>query len=696
MTHACPAHRPRPHAGPPLGSATCRVMRWLGVVAVAVAVAPVPAVAQAVLPVPAEVKAATQALGLGRQRLALVVGLSRVGDVDLPAVRRDAAAVAESLRRSGFLVMARPDLGIDDLRRSLAEFRQRLDPAGAGLIYVAGAGARLDGRSWLVTRSLPAGDTPPDAAALKAAALPLDELVLALQITPSSLRLLVVDAATPLPRLPGEWQGLAAPTLPDGVMALLSAQPGQTQPRWLPPALPSPAPQDPRATAGSPFGSAFVHALLAAGRTGPQVLLETRRLALDATAQVVNPWLGGRTDEADELGAPTLPIDQWPEAAAKRAIAALGGQALEALRRQARQAPAPGTGADAAPNAAPGTPASPVAPVAGAAPAAAAGTAVAAAAAAAAQAGVAAAAQTQAAQVSAAQAVATQAVGVAASVVGAMAQAIGGENPPPAAPATPPAAGSTAAAPGPAAPVATAPVSAQPTPAPSTAAPPAPTAPTAPSSPTAPAPPPPPSPPVPVPMNPYGYSPGDSFTYRHIDRWKGESIGLVMQVIDALQTAGDLSARAGDDEQTLDPQGRVRRRSGPSGSSVFTPVEEFWWAKPKVGESRDVEFTEVFESRDGRGERRWEGEVEVGKPTRIETSAGSFDVLPLEGEGWVREWRMPQRTRRDIQWERTVWYSPDLGHPVAIDIEERDAANRLLRKERLELVHMNTSRSVPR
>jgi hypothetical protein len=201
---------------------------------------------------------------------------------------------------------------------------------------------------------------------------------------------------------------------------------------------------------------------------------------------------------------------------------------------------------------------------------------------------------------------------------------------------------------------------------------------------------------VPPALNPYGYAAGDSFTYRRVDEWKGESVGLVVQVIEALQTAGDLSAREGDDTQTLDAQGRVRSRSGPAGRSVFTPVEEFWWAKPQVGESRDVEFTEVFEARDGRGERRWEGEVEVGRPTRITTSAGSFDVLPMEGEGWVREWRMPQRTRRDIQWERTVWYSPDLGHPVAVDIIERDAANRLLRKERLELVHLNTSRSVPR
>ncbi|RVT51690.1 caspase family protein [Rubrivivax albus] len=657
------------------------------------------------LPVAPEVKAATQLLGLGRQRLALVVGLSKVGDVDLPAVRRDAAAVAESLRRNGYLVMARPDLSADDLRRSLAEFRQRLDPAGAGLIYIAGAGARLDGRSWLVTRSLPAGDAAPDAAALKAASLPLDELVLALQITPASLRLLVVDAATPLPRLPADWQGLATPTLPDGVMALLSAQPGQTLPRWQPPALPSPPPQDPRETTGSPFGTAFVHALLSAGRTGPQVLLETRRLTLDATGQAVNPWLGGRTDERDELGAPTIPIAQWPESVARRAMAVVGGQALEALRRSARPAQAP------APEVA--TPAPGTAPVA-AGPAVAAGTALATAAVGAAQAGAAAVAQAEAAKVAAAQTVATQAAGAAVSAVVAAARALdsadstGQAAPPAAGRKTPTLGDQREAVEGPASPAGSRPAQATAPAAPAgQTAPPTPPAPPAqPAPPPAAATPAPPSTPAPGPrtpaapaapvLNPYGYAAGDSFTYRRIDEWKGESVGLVMQVIETLQTAGDLAAREGDDAQTLDPQGRVRSRSGPAGSATFTPVEEFWWAKPKAGESRDVAFNEVFENRDGRGERRWEGEVEVGKPTRLTTSAGTFDVLPMEGSGWVREWRTPQRTRRDIKWWRTVWYSPELGHPVAIDILERDAGSRMLRKERLELVHMNTSRSVPR
>jgi hypothetical protein len=636
--------------------------RWWGAVAAQTAApmllalllalwcAPRPAAAQTgtALPIAVEVRVLGEALGLGRQRLALVVGLSRIGGFDMPAVRRDAAAVAEALRRAGFLVLARPDIGVEDLRRSVAEFRRRLEPAGAGLIYVAGAGAQVDGRSWLLTRSLAAAagrDMAPSAEAMKAASLDVDELVQALQITPSSLRLLVVDAASPLPGLPAAWRGLQAPKLPDGVMALLAAQPGAASPVWLPPPLPTPPPTDPREATGSPFGTAFVHSLLASGHSGPAVLQQTRRLALDATEGLVNPWVGGRSDERDELGAPTLPIAQWPEAAAAKAMRTLAGAALDEWRRQPRPVQAPAT-APAAPPLADG---SPLLPDAGTAAAVAAATAGAVAAAG---------ATATAAQQSMTETAAAQAVSAVRNVV----PTAGGDgekalvdNLPAAAPTVGPPA---------------APASVKPTPAAAAA-------------------------PLPA-LNPFGYAAGDRFTYRRIDEWKGEAIGLIVQVIDQLLDNGDLQAREGDDRQTLDAQGRVRSRSGPSGHSSFEPVEEFWWTRPQKGQSRDVEFMETFEQSDGHGQRRWEGEVEVGRPTRIETAAGSFDVLPLEGSGWYREWRMPQRTRRDVRWSRTVWYAPDLGRPVAIDILERDAGSRLLRRERIELIEAQTSRSVAR
>lgn len=641
-----------------------------------------PAAAQSgvALPVSPEVKAATAMLGLGRQRLALVVGLGRVGDLQLPAVQRDAEAVADALRRLGFLVMARPDPTLDALRRSLAEFRERLEPGGAGVVYVAGAGARIDGRSWLVTRSLPAGADPADAAALKAASLDVAALVQALQISPPSLRLLIVDGATPWPGLAPAQQGLAAPELPDGVMAMLSAPPGQAMPRWLPPPLPKPAPEDPRERSGSPFGTAFVHALMASGRTGPDVLRQTRRLAMDATGNLVAPWIGGRSDEQDELGTPTMPIAQWPEAAAARAIGKLAGSALDALRTaKPAQAPAPADG--------PPTPAPPtVATTATAAQAAADAVRTAAAAVGTAEAAKATATKT-----------ATAAAVDAATALAAAVATVAGSRRDEAAPPAPgsfdqrlpdrrePVDGGTPK-PGPATP----PPAAPPEP---PAAPAAPAAPAVPQTPPAPAAPPAPSMPA---LNPNGYAAGDSFTYRRVDEWKGETIGLLMQVIQAVQANGDLDAQEGEDLVTLDAEGRVRSRVGPGGRSTFVPSEEFYWPRPKAGSSRDVDFKETFERSDARGERHWTGEVEVGRPTRLETAAGRFDVLPMEGEGWYREWSLPQRTRRDVQWERTVWYSPDLGHPVAIDIVERDAANHLLRKERIELVHAQTSRSVGR
>lgn len=197
------------------------------------------------------------------------------------------------------------------------------------------------------------------------------------------------------------------------------------------------------------------------------------------------------------------------------------------------------------------------------------------------------------------------------------------------------------------------------------------------------------------PLNPFGYAAGDSFTYRRIDQWKGEVVGRLVLVIRQLMPDGEMEAEGSQGAQTLDAQGRTRSRSGPEGRSEFQPVEEFWWSRPQRGQSRDVEFKEFFQRTDGRGERRWSGEVEVGRRTQIETPAGRFDVLPMEGEGWYHEILQPGNLRRSVMWERTVWYSPELGHPVAIDIVERDASSRLLRKERLELLQAQTSRTVP-
>ena len=125
-------------------------------------------------------------------------------------------------------------------------------------------------------------------------------------------------------------------------------------------------------------------------------------------------------------------------------------------------------------------------------------------------------------------------------------------------------------------------------------------------------------------------------------------------------------------------------------------MEQFWWARPQPGESRDVDFSETFDQAGKRGERHWTGEVEVGDPTLLETPAGRFQVLPMQGNGWYVQTDAGGRPQGGVKWERTVWYSTDLGHPVAIDIVERDGHRQWLRRERIELMQAQTSRTVPR
>ena len=81
------------------------------------------------------------------------------------------------------------------------------------------------------------------------------------------------------------------------------------------------------------------------------------------------------------------------------------------------------------------------------------------------------------------------------------------------------------------------------------------------------------------------------------------------------------------------------------GLSEFEPAQDLWWSNPRPGGSS------------------------------LETLANG-----LQTQG---------------RWSRTVHRSPRLGPPVAVDIQDLDRAARLLRRERLEPTHAQTSRGRP-
>lgn len=195
-------------------------------------------------------------------------------------------------------------------------------------------------------------------------------------------------------------------------------------------------------------------------------------------------------------------------------------------------------------------------------------------------------------------------------------------------------------------------------------------------------------------MNAYGYAEGDTYTYRLLDTWKGEVVSEYTTAIEEVLDTGEMLANG--QRLAMDAQGRVTRQTAADGSySEFVPRQELWWSRPQRGQSRDIQFQENFKRPDGvRGQTEWKGSTDVGSPEKVATPAGEFEVLPMESSGWWTE-TLANGTRVQGRWSRTVYYSPKLGHPVAIDIKDTDALGRLLKRERIELLRAQSQRGAP-
>jgi len=707
------------------------------------------------LATPRPVRAVTAALGLGRQRLALVVGNGMVGaNPVLPSAPRDAQAVAAMLRSAGFLVMLREDLTAADLRASLAEFRERLQPGGVGFVYVTALAVQVGGQNLWLPREAPLdrGLPPADLAQrLGQVGVPVSEIVDALLGTPDSPRLLVLDAAYQHPALAALPQpGLAEQKLPPGMVALFSSALGMAQARPAAADLPAAPAGDrppPAELAASRFARTLVAALAVPRVTGAEALRTTRRVLFDSTQGQTAPWLSGDNDSREEFAESTLLdslIPRTPEDFAREALKqatskgrrAAGEQTVAEVLQQSAQNSAAGPAGSAGDAMNPGngrmTPQSATRPTLPATPSAgslasslgtAASTVATVAGVGAAVAGVAAATAADAVVAVQVASMAAGAVGTVGSVASGAGSVVGnmvalasrlGADGSVAAPAT---AAAMAAAPAAAAlqpaAVAAAAVAASSLATAAAAAPavavaqgamattastaaraarPAQAAPldgrTARNATGG-------ERPVYAPRtNNFGYAEGDTFTYQVRDTWKGEVTGSYTTAIEEVLGDGQLLANGA--QVQMDAQGRITQLRGSDGSvSTFEPRQDLWWSNPQRGERREVLFKETFQRADAsRGHTEWKGSTSVGRPRKIDTPAGPFEVLPIESSGWYYE-SLDGGGRTSGQWSRTVWYSTKLGHPVAIDIEDADRLGKLLRRERVELMHAQTSRGAP-
>jgi hypothetical protein len=193
--------------------------------------------------------------------------------------------------------------------------------------------------------------------------------------------------------------------------------------------------------------------------------------------------------------------------------------------------------------------------------------------------------------------------------------------------------------------------------------------------------------------NSFGHAEGDVLSYERVDTRKDEVLASYVIAIDKIDDAGTLQANAG--LWLLDPEGRPVRVKGEDGAETrFEPAEAWWWARPRPGEARTVQFSERYErANQARGLISWKGQAQVGNARMLEVQAGEFEVLPIRvtGQGTDTPEGQPARA---LLFTRVVYFAPRLGVPVAIDIEDNDAGGRPLKRERIELTHAQQSRTL--
>ena len=192
--------------------------------------------------------------------------------------------------------------------------------------------------------------------------------------------------------------------------------------------------------------------------------------------------------------------------------------------------------------------------------------------------------------------------------------------------------------------------------------------------------------------NSFGHAEGDVFTYQVTDTRKDELLLTYTLAIDEVRPDGSLLANGG--QMQLDAQARpTLQRSADGSQTSYEPAQDLWWSRPQAGESRAVSFVESYVRADkSRGRIVWRGTAQVGNLRLMETPAGDHDVLPIKTTGQGVD--TPEGGKPvAMQLVRTVFFAPKLGVPVAIEIEDNDASGRPLRRERIELMHAQQSRT---
>lgn len=162
------------------------------------------------------------------EREALVIANANYPDASTPlsTAIADARGLAEELRRSGFRVDLKEDLGKADMQRAIDAFAGKLRNGAVALFYFSGYGIQVARQTYLV----PVNAQVWTEAEVRRDGIEVDALLAEMQRKGTKVKIVILDAAHRNPferRFRAAASGLAAIDAPENTLAMLSAAPGR-------------------------------------------------------------------------------------------------------------------------------------------------------------------------------------------------------------------------------------------------------------------------------------------------------------------------------------------------------------------------------------------------------------------------------------------------------------------------------------
>ena len=175
---------------------------------------------------------------------------------------------------------------------------------------------------------------------------------------------------------------------------------------------------------------------------------------------------------------------------------------------------------------------------------------------------------------------------------------------------------------------------------------------------------------------------------RVIDRWNGQVLRHYTLGVTQVDAAGNRITGSGSVYDALMRPSRViSRDSGETVTYSSPPLR--WWEGMQPGQERKQELR-ITVSQPGGGllrETFVQARARVAAIETVEVPAGRYEAFRVEMTATQRVERPGQADSHEA-WTHTFWYVPELRYYAASELEVRDRAGALVRREREELTSL--------